>query len=87
MVHLSWPAAGTGRGRHAGRTRQNAELWVWTFLWLGAAAFGTVPLTAGAPRVAAVYWGLAVAGLLCTWLAPRGRHRKKKTVIDKAPPP
>ena len=68
--------------RHAGRARFDAENWGWTAVWVGAAAFGIVPLAAGALGVAVVYWVIAVLALLFVWLTvpeqKRGRHRGGK---------
>jgi hypothetical protein len=66
-------------GKHAGRPRPAWENRVWAAAWLGAAAFGALPLTQGELGVSAVYWVMTGGALLYAWLAVpwmvRGRHR------------
>jgi len=55
----------------------------WTALWLAVAGFGAVPIAAGIPGVAGVYWAGALIGLAYTWAVPRGRHRAPGTAARK----
>lgn len=48
-----------------------------TAFWLATAFVGAVLLAAGSPGVAVVWLALALAGLWLTWVAPRGRHRRR----------